>query len=72
MDLDYRLRWKLLVQKGTKDNFEARSSESRNAPINIAMCVCLHVSARLPLDGISVKFYIGDFYENLSRKSRFG
>jgi len=47
-----------LAQKGTKYNFEARSSESRTAPLNIAMYVCLHVTARLPLDGISVKFDI--------------
>jgi len=31
--------------------------------------VCTSVSARLPL---KVKFRIGDFYENLSRKSRLG
>jgi len=40
------------VQKGTKDDFGARSSDSRKAPINIAMYVCLHVSAQPPLDGI--------------------
>jgi len=60
------------MQKGNKDNFEARSSESRKAPFSIAMYVCLYVSARLPLDGMSVKFDIGDFYENLSRKSTLG
>ena len=33
--------------------------------------VCQHVSVRLPTVRISVKFDIGNCYENLSRKSRF-
>ena len=38
----------------------------------MSLSVCLHVSLQLPLDRLSLKLYLWDFYENLLRNSKFG
>jgi len=43
-------------------------SQPQKVPVNFAMSVRLHVSARLPLD-ISMQFDTGDICENLSEKN---
>jgi len=40
-------------------------------PCVVVVSVCRHVSARLPLDGFTPIWW-WEFYENLSRKSKFG
>jgi hypothetical protein len=44
---------------------------SREAPVAFSSCLSVHLSARYQLS-IFVKSDTGDFYTNLSRKSKFG
>jgi len=51
--------------------YGARSDTRENPPLPFGMYGCPHNSARLPLDNFYVKFDIGDFYENMSRRLNF-
>lgn len=50
-------------------------AQSRIAPVTFVMSarqsVCPHLSARFPLDGFPLSFFIENFYEGLSREFKF-